>query len=415
MFGYNSDYGTLSNSYSSQGYGSYDHFTMSMFQGSDHYPYNWYSTVSPDGRMSMHSFHGSDHHQKYYRRINVIMKAGRRPRRQFNISNFYFTETGQGSRYGCKSSLDLSTNSYQYFGGSSHAPGSNNYGSGCYNQRTKTLVLYYATSNGASQGDFYIYRGTKDLMSEIECPKVEDFFDNCTISKQRSNDATNWGYSSLNYNVNLVMGDNDHVGVNIRQSSNNMYRSFDCTTTTMNNTSMSYYSTRNEGQTTSYGPEQGMHYRARMVLSWDTEWAGLYSPYYYYGCGATIYFCSTLDPRRMVHMQWSQSNQGGILTPSGRNGFKIFHGANTDGQPIQSWGCELGETSHDPTQNFNYYTNDQGYNDSIRSISNFSGTMSNSFASYTFQYPGYHYSTSYPRFANVSWWENKNGYVETSS
>lgn len=411
-FGYDSDRGRLDSSYSSQNYNDHQHYVMSMMQN-DHYPYSFYGNCSKDGRMGMHSFHGGDYYSKYYRRINIVMKSGRRPRRQFNIHNAIFTETQFNSSYGLKSSYDLSSSGNAGFGGT--GPGStNNYGSGCYNQKTKTLVLYYATSSGASDGYFYIYRGTKDLMDETECPTVKDFFDSVpTKIYQAINNGSNWGYNDINYNLNLVLGENDFVGVNSRRSNDNVYSCFDLTTTTTNTSQVStYQSQRSEGQTTSYGPEQGMMHRARMQLSWDTEWAMMFSPYYYYGCGTTAFIVSTKDPRRMVHHQWNENNYGGILTPSGKSGFKILYGSNTDSNPIQNWGIELGGTSHDPTQNFTYHSGNQRYNDSLQSISNWTGTVQNSMSNYSFQYPGYYYSTSYPKFMTVNWWQQEGAYSQ---
>lgn len=413
-FGYNSDRGNLTSGYSSHNYNDYQPFTMSMMQH-DHYPYSWYGNCSKDGRIGMHSFHAADYYQKYYRRINVISKAGRRPRRQFNLNNEYFTETQFNSSYGTKSVIKFDTNygggSNQYWGG--NPPGTQtSYGSACYNQKTKTLAAYWADSSGSASGRIYMWRGTKDLMDETECPTVLDFFESCaTPVYQRVSDATNWGYSTMNYSVNLVLGDNDYVGVNMRYEQYNYYSVYDCTTTVNNNSQKSsWQSRRNESNTTSYGPEQGMMHRARMQLTWDTEWAAMHSPYYYYGCGTSTYIVSTKDPRRMVYHSWTQSNYGGIYTPSGKSGFKILWGENTDSNPIRNWGIELGGTSHNPNETFYYHSGNQRYNVSINSISNWTGTVNNSMSNYSFQYPGYHYSTSYPRFMTVNWWQTEGGY-----
>jgi hypothetical protein len=411
MFGYNSDYGNLDGNLSSQDYGSYNQFTMSLYQN-DHYPYSWFGSASKDGRMGFQSFHSSDHYRKYYRRINVISLPGRRPRRQFNLNNTRFTETGFNSSYGGKSSIDFNTNSNEYWGGT--APGSNtSYGSACYNQRTKTMAIYYAESSGSDNGRIYMYRGTKDLMSETECPTVKDFFDNCTINYIRINSVTNWGYDTINYNVNLVLGDNDFVGVNTRYSSENRYCVYDCTPTTDQTSAItSAISPRSEGNTTSYGPEQGMMYRARMQLSWDTDWAMLYGPYYYYGCGLSAYTVSVKDPRKMSYVNIGLTDYGGGLFPSGRSGFKWLTGYNTDGEPIQNWSIELGQTGHVYTENFKYFHGNRDCGDSNYEVANWTGTMVNSYGYYAFQYPGYYYSTSYPRFMSVNWWEQQGAYSQ---
>ena len=411
IFGYNSDYGSLNTGYSSHGYSSWPQYSMSMLQH-DHYPYSWYGNCSKDGRLGFMSFHGDDHYRKYYRRINVISLSGRRPRRQFNLSNEYFSETQFNSSYGTKSIIRFDTNSNQYWGG--NAPGSStSYGSACYNQKTKTLAAYWANSSGSASGRIYMWRGTKDLMDETECPTVKDFFDNATVNYQAVNDATNWGYSTMNYNVNMVLGENDRVGINMRYDQYNYYSCFDCSATTNNNSAVSSSpSRRTNSNTTSYGPEQGMMYRARMQLTWDTEWAIMHSPYYYYGNGTSSYIVSTKDPRRMVYHNWTANDYGGILTPSGKSGFKIFTGQNTDGSPIRNWGIELGLTSHNPNETFYYHHGNQSYSVSEGSISNWNGTTNNSFSSYSFQYPGYYYSTSYPRYMTVNWWQTEGAYSQ---
>ena len=141
-----------------------------------------------------------------------------------------------------------------------------------------------------------------------------------------------------------------------------------------------------------------------MQLSWDTDWAMMNSPYYYYGSGTSSYIVSVKNPRRMVYFNWQESSGGGIITPSGRTGFKMLTGQNTDSNPIRNWGIELGMTSHDHNENFEYFSGDQSWSDTNRSVSNWTGTVNNSVASYSFQYPGYWYSTSYPRFMTVNWW-----------
>lgn len=408
MFGYNNDYGQLSSGYSSHNYSSHQQYSMSMMQN-DHYPYSFYGSCSKDGRMGMHSFHGSDYYDKYYRRINVVMKEGQRPRRQFNISNQHFTETHFNSAKGLKSAINLSSNSNYGFGGT--APGSDtNYGSACYNQRTKTMAVYWASSNGSQSGRMYMYRGTKDLMNETECPTVKDFIDSCSIVYQELSNVTNWGYNDISYNVNMVLGDNDFVGMNVRRNDTNRYSAFDCSTTTNNNSAVSTYSSvRSNSNTTSYGPEQGMMHRARMQLTWDCNWAAMHSPYYYYGCGTSTYWVSTKDPRRMAYTQWTANDYGGGLMPSGKSGFKIFHGQNTDGQPINNWGIELGNTSLTLSDNFNYYTSNLSYTNSESAVTNWTGSISPSFSANSFSYPGINYSTSYPRFMTVNWWEAEGG------
>lgn len=408
MFGYNSDYGNLQGQFSSEGYGSHQNFTQSLFQN-DHYPYAFFGNVSPEGRMGFHSFHGNDYYQKYYRRINVISLKGRRPRRQFNLDNQQFSETEFNSYRGLKSEVTLSTD---YLTPLNIEPGSyTSYGSACYNQNTKTLAIYYADSTGSASGRIYMFRSTVDLMDEATCPTVATFFDNSAINYIKTQNVTNWGYSSMNYNVNMMLGDNDMVIINTRYDNNDRLAIVDCSSTTnVTSAQTPPQSDRSQGQTTSYGPEQGMMYRARMQMSWDGEWAAMYSPYYYYGGGLSCWFVSVKNPRKMAYVNLTQSSGGGALLPSGRSGFKWLWGQNTDGQPINNWGIDLRGTGHDHTTAFEYAPTNYGYGNAMTSVANWTGNLGTSVSSYTFQYPGYYYSTSYPRFMSVNWWPQQGTY-----
>jgi len=403
MFGYNSDFGNLEGQLSSEGYGSHQNFTQSLFQN-DHYPYAFYGSTSPEGRMGFHSFHGNDWYRKYYRRINVISSKGRRPRRQFNLNNYNFSETNFNSAYGLKSNVNLNT---LYFSPAGISPDSStSYGSACYNQNTKTMAIYYADSSGSDRGRIYMFRGTVDLMDEATCPSVKTFFDSAaTVNYIKTDNVTNWGYDSMGYNVNLMLGDNDFVFINARYNEYNSASIIDCrSTTNVTSAATPPYSRRQESNTTSYGPDQGMMYRARMQMSWDGEWAMMYSPYYYYGGGLSAYVVSVKDPRKMAYVNITVSTGGGTVVPSGRSGFKWLHGENTDSQPIQSWGIELADTGHDHTETFSYSPPNYDYSNTPTTVTNWTGTLSNTRGTYSFQYPGYYYSTSYPRFMSVSYW-----------
>lgn len=408
MFGYNGDHGNLSNQFSSQGYTNYQHFTQSLYQN-DHYPYALFGSCSSEGRLGMHSFHTSDYYEKVYRRINVISKKGRRPRRQFNIANGVFTETNFNSNYGLKSSVDLSSTYFTPQGLPTSS--SQNYGSACYNQNTKTLAVYYSSSNSTNTGRVYMFRSTLDLMDEATCPTTKDFCDAATINYITTGNVSNWGFNSLNYNLNMMLGDNDHVIFNARNSSSNRLFIEDCSSTSNVTTAAAQpESERSEGNTTSYGPEQGLMYRARMQMSWDGEWVMMYSPYYYYGSGLSAYVISVKNPRKMSYVNITQTSGGGALLPSGRSGFKYLNGLNTDSQPVQSWSLDLSSTGHDHTTNFVYAPPNYTATNDMTSVANWTGTLQNSLGNYAFQYPGYWYSTSYPRFMTVNHWKVEGNY-----
>ena len=400
MFGYNSDYGSLSGQFSSEGYSSYNNFTQSLYQN-DHYPYALFGSVSKDGRMGMQSFHGSGWYTKVYYRIHVQSLKGRRPRRQFNIYNYFFSETTLSSDYGWKSSVDIST----YIDTADQV--ANNYGSAVYKQDTKQLVLYYPTSSGSSSGYIHVIQGTVDLMSVT---KVSEFFATATFKKFSVNDATNWGPNSFNYNVSLVLGDNNYVAVTTRNASTHYYRVFDCSGASG---TAAFVVGDGIGNTTSYGPEQGLMYRGRYQQTWDAKWGCTYGPYYYYGNGLSAFFMSIANPAKYYKVNITDSGGGGVLTPSDKEGFVYLNGQNTDGQPIRSWGVNFANVTSPADTGVNEYIGTASYTASSLNPTQYStGSSLNASASssYIFQYPGYYYSTSYPRFMTVNWWDQEGGY-----
>jgi hypothetical protein len=404
MFGYQSDYGNLTQSFSSQSYGNFTEWVMSIYQN-DHYPYSAYGSCSKDGRMGFQSFHNSAWYQKLEKRINVQSIKGRRPRRQFNVSNSTFTETQLNNFYGLKSGVDLTT----YLNFSGHA--TNNNGAATYDQTRKILVIYYPDSSGSNDGYLHTITGSVDLMT---VGHVKEFFDSATFKRTRLNNATNWGFDTLNYNVQLFVGDNDYIGMDIRYNETHYYRVFDCSG--VNNASVSSMLNASIGNTTSYGSSQGMMYRGRFQQTWDGDWGCFYGPYYYYGCGVSAYFMSKKNPLKYYRLNITEGDYGGILTPSGTRGFSWLSGRNTDGEGIHQWGVDFSSisdteaaqnnvTSYIPTSDYHAnYQQGAGYSNG--------DYLSNSFSSgYGFSYPGYHYSTSYPIFMTVDWWEKEGGYA----
>jgi hypothetical protein len=256
-----------------------------------------------------------------------------------------------------------------------------------------------------------MFRGTVDLMDEATCPTVKTFFDSATVNYIRTQDLTNWGFDNLNYNVNLMLGDNDFVFVNARYAETNMASVVDCRSTTNVTSPVNMpYTRRQDSNTTSYSAEQGMMYRARMQMSWDGEWAMMISPYYYYGCGLSAYIVSVKNPRKMAYVNITRTDGGGAVVPSGTSGFKWLTGENTDSQPIRTWGIELAETGSDHTENFRYSPANYDYSNTPTTVANWTGNLNASQGSYSFQYPGYYYSTSYPRFMSVNYWPTQGTY-----
>lgn len=409
-FGYSSDYGQWSNNgFSSQGYSSWESFTMSLFQV-DHYPYNWYTTISPEGRMVTESFHGGNHYQKYYRRINASMKEGKRPRRQFNISNQYFTETAFSSYYGNKETFNLSSNNLGInFTSGRYQNYSTSYGSAAYNQRTNTLVILWGA--GDDNVAYGIYKGSTDLYTSTT---IEDWFDNLSSWKTGGLFSTGQNMSSCNYCYNIAVGDNDDIALVSRSGNDDYFRVYNVSGASQGD-NISPSVSDSQGNTTSYGASQGLMYRGRFQQTWDAKWGAFYSPYYYYGNGLSCFIFSLENPRKYFKIRQTYSDYGGAFMPSGRSGFKLFTGQNTDSSPIRTWSADFRNIDHDPSNNTNYIGTAQ-YNAQSSSIPNYSvgATLDNSYSDYDFQRTGWHYSTSYNRFGSVNWWPVHGGLTHGS-
>ena len=401
VFGYNSDFGNFSGNLSSENYTSYSNFTQSLYQN-DHYPYAMFGSVSKDGRMGMHSLHNSGWYSKIYQRIHVQSLKGRRPRRQFNLYNTTFNETTFNSNYGWKSSVDIST----YI--DTNGQVANNNGTCVYKQDTKQLVLYYATSTGSSSGYFHIIQGTVDLMSVT---KVSEFFDTATFKKFSASDAISVAFSSMSYSVSLVLGDNNFVGVTARNGASHYYKVYDCSGSS--GTEAPLVVSASIGNTTSYGPDQGLMYRGRYQQTWDAKWGCTYGPYYYYGGGLSAFFMSIANPAKYYKVNITQSSGGGVLTPSGKEGFAWLSGLNTDSEAITSWGVNFSNVTSPTNIAVSEYIGTANITSTSTNPSQYSNgaNLSSSYSSsYIFQYPGVYYSTSYPRFMTVNWWDQEGGY-----
>ena len=399
-FGYNSDRGQLNDNFSSQGYNNHPQFTQSLYQN-DHYPYAMYGSCSPEGRLGMHSFHGSDYYQKYQARINVQSLKGKRPRRQFNLYDYKFSETDFNSTYGKKSQIDTS----DYINVTGHV--ANTRGACVYKQDTKQLLMYYADSSGSTNGYLHLVQGTVDLMG---VGHVAEFFDTATFKRFDVDNITNIGHSSTNYILTMALGDNNVAAITYRNGNTHYYKTFNLDVA--DGSSLTAISNDSIGNTTSYGSQQGYMYQERYQQTWDGTFGCFYSPYYYYGCGLSAFFFSIANPNKYYKVQISQSNGGGGLFPSDKKGFKWLHGQNTDSVPISSWSVDFSsianpsDTSAETLSvgSVGMSTNEVTYN--------VGSSLSNSNSAQNFQYPGYYYSTSYPRFMTVNWWQQDGAYIK---
>lgn len=401
MFGYNSDYGNLTSQLSSQGYSSWNEWVQSVYQN-DHYPYSAYGNCSPEGRLGFHTFHESGWYQKLYHRINVQSLKGRRPRRQFNVDNYIFSETHFNNYRSWMSSVNLS----DYINTSGHV--GNNNGSATYKQDTKQLIIYYADSTGSDTGYFHLIQGTVDLM---DVTKVSEFFDTATYKRFRGNNVTTQAFSTIQYNIQMVLGDNNNVGVDISYDNNHYYKVFDLDVA--DGSTVNAYVSENIGNTTSYGPEQGLMYRGRYQQTWDSTWGCTYRPYYYYGCGLSAFLMSIANPGKFYRVNLTETSAGGILTPSGKTGFNWLTGQNTDSAGIRMWGVDFNNIQDPSDRTISEVIGTAQYdtgNQNAATYSNGNYLDNSNSPSYSFQYPGYYYSTSYPQFMTVNWWKQEGAY-----
>jgi len=203
------------------------------------------------------------------------------------------------------------------------------YGSACYNDRTRTLVVVaakdgsnnYRLHRWINQGidrslnsDNY-YPGTlAAFLREAKTGLLDVGQGSGTCSynfydfQWQANSSQS--YNESRYRMRVVVGDNGIIGMARMVPSNaNNYATYNPSTqqlvTSFNTISL----------TTSYGIEQGNRYGMRHQISWDNNWVAAYNCYYYYGAGMNVYFIDTRDPRNYFIGQHGTTSGGCQIVP----------------------------------------------------------------------------------------------------
>jgi hypothetical protein len=397
-FGYNGDAGTPSNNFSSQTSTSYAAFSQSLFQN-DQYPHFMYGTCSKEGAIAWNSSHAQMGHTSNNHLINHTgMPAGVRPRRYYTIYNNTFSwrrnahVQSANAQHHIVDKIDLAA----VTGVSRQNSYSTSYGMGSYNEKTKTLVTIHGA--GATTFDVTLYTGTKNLN---KVARLSDYFDNCTVKNFSVTGSAPTNLSTMNYANCMFVDDNDRLTISWSYSNNHYLYNADLSGS---EGTVAGVQTANIGNTTSYGPEQGLQYRPRIQTTWDGKWVAMYRPYYYYGCGHSVYFVSTEDSNRYFKANYTSSDGGGAFFPSGRTGFSYYWGGNSDSSGPQNSAWDFTATSTTGTANTFYGFNTNISGAALTGIAN--GASLNTSLGYV--NTGYYYSTNYPRYCTVNWWPKDN-------
>jgi len=397
-FGYNADAGTLSSQLSSQGSGSYSPWSQSLFQN-DQYPHFLYGSCSKEGAIAWNSSHASMGNSANNYLINhTSMPAGVRPRRYYTIYNNSFSwrrnahTQSANAHHHIVDKINLSTvtgvnraNNY-----------STSYGMGSYNEKTKTLVTIHGA--GSTSFDVTLYIGTKNLN---KVARLSDFFDNCSVKNFNVSNGAPTNLSTMNYANCMFLDNNDRLTISWSYSNTHYMYVVDLSGSGGN---VSGANPDNIGNTTSYGPEQGLEYRPKIQTTWDGKWVAMYRPYYYYGCGYSVFFVSTEDSTRYFKANYTSSDGGGAFFPSGRTGFSYYWGTNSDSSGTHNSSWDFTATSTTGTSSTFYGFNTNVSSSNLTSISN--GATLNTSVGYV--NTGYYYSTNYPRYCSVNWWPKDN-------
>ena len=265
-----------------------------------------------------------DVHQSYMPYWGVVI--GQRGIRQ-NFSLFYQNSTlrimERGIAEGYYENINLNNTTYSTWAGGT------GYGSACYNDRTRTLVVVTA-KDGSNNYRMHIWKNTgtdRSLNSDNYYPGTLAAF--LREAKTGMLDAgqgagipsyafydfqwqanSSQNYSESQYRMRVVAGDNGIIGMARMVPSNvSHYATYNPATQQL------VTSFNTIGLTTSYGHEQGERYGMRHNITWDNNWVAAYNSYYYYGSGMNVYFIDTRDPRNYFTGQQGNSQQGCQLVP----------------------------------------------------------------------------------------------------
>lgn len=329
--------------------------------------------------LSLHQISQSKFSNSVYL-INQVLPEGVRPRRFFcMLDNDFYEVHSLAAMVSKTDRVNLST----YRVASANTDG---YGSACYNEKTKTLVVTHGTASTATT--FNIFKSTTvDLNS---CNTLTDFFASCVVTGFTL--ARTTYHAESRYDRCILVGDNDLIFMSYRVG-NNLQADL------INPSTQVKTALATVTGTTSYGQQQGAAYDTKFNLTWDGKWAVLYQPYYYYGNGICAYVVSVEDPTRYFTYLYTGSADGCAMTPIGKDSFCFLHGTNTDSDGISINRICMKHTSTTGTEATFIATSNTG--GAVTAISN--GGAINP-ALHTTTLSGGGFTTNYPNFMNINWW-----------
>ena len=364
---------------STQSAGS-DNWYQSL-HNNDQYPMGMCHDCSPDGfymtNQWVHHANGVKYGSGRFL-INQVLPEGVRARRFFLLNGNYFHEAFSSA------TLDVYRDTYDF---SSLRPTgftsrTQARGTAGYNERTKTLVM----THGDATNTLTVTHFTGNVCLN-HCDSLEQFFTGATV---KAYDIA-WTYDAqAQYDRTIVVGDNGVILMGHRDGNHLRGVVWDSTAETPTSTALN-----GVNGTTSYGLANGNQYYTKMQLSWDGNWAFIYQPYYYYGCGVCAYVVSTRDPNRYFTYLTTQTGGGGAIMPLGESGFAHFVGTNTDNSGTMYNQIQLKFAGTTGVADAYIPTGGGGTTVAV------GGALTAAYDRIPFDF---HYTTSYPRFFTINWW-----------
>ncbi len=267
------------------------------------------------------------------RNASIIHEPGVRNPWSIHLNNNYWALTVRGST-GAWDSVDGANGNYRDVGSFNST-----YGSGSYNQRTRTLCIIMGSGSNNYRAYFWTHP-TIDLMSKnLKGGQFSQFLSDAKAgyngAKYFYNDfswatSNSTGYNESQYKLKTIMGDNGVVGL-MRMTPSNQTVSGYFTPTGVSGNGVSVTNLIALGLTTSYGWDNGDKYGAQHQVTWDASWVATYTPYYYYGSGFNIHFICAKDPSKQYYRQDGNTSVGMQIVPVMENQFLMCASNNADG------------------------------------------------------------------------------------
>ena len=316
---------------SSSGYSTYSTGFTCLQQAEGHYAQNLPNT---GGYQVLTQKNASQVANTWSRFGVTINEEGIRQKNSLFVNN----ASAQVYPFGSRTAVETVT--WTSYANTSGTPGSTSTGMISYNDRTKTLVI--VVGSGSATYRIHVWKhpnygldGT-DFASGSLLKFMNDARNNLNGASYFYNDFT-WStsastsYNESLYHMRVIVGDNNVVGlVRFTPSNQTVYGYL---TLNSGSTSTSVTTGNTMSVTTSYGIDNGNLYGMRHQTTWDNKWVVAYAPYYYYGCGAKMYFVYTPNPAIYYMYQYDDTSNGVGIAPIQENKFIwAYHSANNDGE-----------------------------------------------------------------------------------